>query len=190
MYFVEQQNTLSYLFINHFICLHFNCYPPSRSSLHELPTQPPPPTLLPHLPTNSHLTSLLSPFSGTPTFHSTKGLPSHWCHMRQSFATYVAGTMDLPTLWLEVWSMRALRCLINWYCCSFYGIQSPSVPSVLLLALPIWFLGSDQWLAVSICIFLNQVLAELLRGQLYQAPVSKHILASAIVSYFVVYGWN
>jgi len=41
-----------------------------------------------------------------------------------------------------------------------------------------------------ICICVNQVLAELLRGQLYQAPVSKHFLASAIVLGFGVCRWE
>jgi hypothetical protein len=39
-----------------------------------------------------------------------------------------------------------------------------------------------------ICI--GQALAELLRGQLYQAPVSKRLLAPAIVSGFVVWKWD
>jgi hypothetical protein len=42
--------------------------------------------------------------------------------------------------------------------------------------------SSVQWLPVSICICLSQVLAESLRRQPCQAPVFKNILASAIVS--------
>jgi hypothetical protein len=42
--------------------------------------------------------------------------------------------------------------------------------------------------AVSIHICIGQDLTEPLRRQLYQAPVSKHFLASAIVSGFVVSG--
>ena len=58
------------------------------------------------------------------------------------------------------------------------GLQSLSAPSVLP------FIGVPRlslWLAVRICICLSQVLAELLRGQLHQALVSKHFFASAIV---------
>ena len=51
-------------------------------------------------------------------------------------------------------------------------------------------LGSDQWLSMSICICLGQVLAEPFRGHPYKTPVWKHILASAIVSGFCVQGWN
>jgi hypothetical protein len=45
---------------------------------------------------------------------------------------------------------------------------------------------SVQWLAVSICLYICQALAEPLRRQLYQAPVSKLLLASTIVSRFGV----
>jgi hypothetical protein len=69
-------------------------------------------------------------------------------------------------------------------------LQLPSAPSALPLALPLGSPGSVQWLAVSICICLSHVLAELLRGQPYQAPVYKHILASAIVLGFDVCRWN
>jgi hypothetical protein len=61
------------------------------------------------------------------------------------------------------------------------GLQSPTAPLALPLTLPLGSLGSVQWLAVSICICLSQVLAETLRGQPYQAPLCKLILASAIV---------
>jgi hypothetical protein len=68
--------------------------------------------------------------------------------------------------------------------------KAPSAPSVLLLTPPLRFLCSVQWLAVSIHICIGQDLAELLRRQLYQAPVSKHFLASAMVSGFGVCMWD
>jgi hypothetical protein len=43
---------------------------------------------------------------------------------------------------------------------------------------------------VCIRICIGQALAELLRIQLYQAPVSKHFFASAIVFGFSVYRWD
>ena len=61
------------------------------------------------------------------------------------------------------------------------GLHSPSAPSFFPLALPLESPGSVRWLPVSICICIDQVLVEPLREQLYQAPVSKHFLASAIV---------
>jgi hypothetical protein len=45
-------------------------------------------------------------------------------------------------------------------------------------------------MAVSLHICIGQALAETLRGQLYQAPASKHFLASAIVSGFGVCRWD
>ena len=45
-------------------------------------------------------------------------------------------------------------------------------------------------LSVNICIYISQVLAEPLRGQPYQAPVSKCFLTSAIVSGFGIYRWE
>jgi hypothetical protein len=70
------------------------------------------------------------------------------------------------------------------------GLQTPSTPSVLALTSPLGSLHSVQWLAVSILICLSQDLAEPLRRQLYQVPVSKHFLASAIVSALGVCMWD
>jgi len=47
-----------------------------------------------------------------------------------------------------------------------------------------------RWLALTILICIGQDLAEPLRRQLYQAPVSKHFLASAIVSRLGVCMWD
>lgn len=62
------------------------------------------------------------------------------------------------------------------------GLRSPSVPSAFPLTLPLGSPDSVQWLAVSTCTWLSQVLVEPLRGQPYQTRVGKHILPSAIVS--------
>jgi hypothetical protein len=64
------------------------------------------------------------------------------------------------------------------------GLQTPSAPSVLSLTLPLGSPCSVRWLAASIHICICQALEEPLRRQLYQAPVSKHLLASTIVSGF------
>jgi hypothetical protein len=64
------------------------------------------------------------------------------------------------------------------------GLQTPSAPWVLSLALSLGTLCSVQWMIVSIHFCICQALAELLSGQLYQAGVSKHLLASAIVPGF------
>jgi hypothetical protein len=49
---------------------------------------------------------------------------------------------------------------------------------------------SVQWLAASIYLCICHILAESLRRQLYQAPVSKHFLGSIIVSGFGICIWN
>ena len=70
------------------------------------------------------------------------------------------------------------------------GLQSPSIPSVLHLVLPLGPQCSVQWLAMSICIYIEQVLVETLSKQPYQAPVSKYFLTTTIVSGFGVCIWG
>jgi hypothetical protein len=60
--------------------------------------------------------------------------------------------------------------------------KPPSAPSVIPLTPPLGSLCSVQGLAVSICNCIVQDMAKEARRQLYQAPVSKHFLASAVVS--------
>ena len=80
------------------------------------------------------------------------------------------------------------------------GLQTPSAPSILPPTPPLGALCSIRWLAASILICIAQALAKPLRRQLYQAPVSKNFLASAIVTGFggciwdrspgwAVFGW-
>jgi hypothetical protein len=68
------------------------------------------------------------------------------------------------------------------------GLQTSSVPSVLSLTPPLGTpLGTQcsvQWLAVSIHLCICQDLAEPLRRQLYQAPVSKHLCLKAQRSFW------
>jgi len=66
------------------------------------------------------------------------------------------------------------------------GLQTPSAQSLLSLTPLMGTPFSVQWLAVSIRLCICHILAEPLRRQLYQAPVSRHLLASAIVSGFGV----
>ena len=64
------------------------------------------------------------------------------------------------------------------------GLQTPSAPWVLSLAPSLGTLCSIQWMAVSIHFCICQALAEPLMKQVYQVPVSKHLLASKIGSGF------
>jgi hypothetical protein len=70
------------------------------------------------------------------------------------------------------------------------GLQTPSAPWVPSLAPSLGTLSSVQWKAVSIHFCVCQALSEPLRRQLYQAPVSKLLLASTIVSGFGGCLWN
>ena len=70
------------------------------------------------------------------------------------------------------------------------GMQTPSAPSVLPLTPPLGSPCSVRWLAVCIHICIGQALTEPLRGQPYQALVSKYFLASATVSGFGAYRWD
>ena len=62
------------------------------------------------------------------------------------------------------------------------GLQTPSAPLALFLAPSLGTLCLVQWMAVNIHLCICQALVEPLRRQLYQASVSKHLLASTIVS--------
>ena len=64
------------------------------------------------------------------------------------------------------------------------GLQTPSAPWVFSLAPLLGTLCSIQWMVVNIHFCICQSLAEPLRRQPYQAPVSKHLLASIIMSGF------
>jgi hypothetical protein len=62
------------------------------------------------------------------------------------------------------------------------GFQTPSASWVLSLAPSLGTFCSVQWMIVSIHFCICQALAKAFRKQLYQNPVSRHVLASAIVS--------
>ena len=64
------------------------------------------------------------------------------------------------------------------------GLKTPSTPWVFSLAPSLGTQCSVQWMAVSSHFCICQALAESLRKQLNQAPVSRFLLASAIVSWF------
>jgi hypothetical protein len=56
--------------------------------------------VFPHAPTHYYLTILAFPYTGASSLHMIKGLPSHWCQIRPSSATYVVGAMG--SRWLVV----------------------------------------------------------------------------------------
>ena len=62
----------------------------------------------------SHLMPLGFSYAGILNLHTTKGLPSCWCHIRQSSGIYKAGAIctSMCTLYLVIWPLRALWVLI------------------------------------------------------------------------------
>jgi hypothetical protein len=69
------------------------------------------------------------------------------------------------------------------------GLQTHSAPWVLSLAPSLGTLCSFEWMVERIHFCICQALEEPLRRQLYQAPVSKHLLASTTVG-FDYCTWN
>ena len=95
---------------------------------------------------------------------------------KASSATYAARAIVLPYILLgwwhsawEFWEVWLVAIVVL-----PLGLQTPSAPSVLPLTPPLGTLHSLQWLALSIYLCICQALAEPLRRQLYQAPVSMH----------------
>ena len=84
--------------------------------------------------------------------------------------------------WFSPWDLGG-GVLVVTYCCSSYGAANPFTSSSPLTP-PLGTPCSVQWMAVSIHLCICQALAKPLRRQLKQAPVSKHFLASTIVSGF------
>jgi hypothetical protein len=187
-----------YFFFN-FLYLQFKFYPLSRSPLRKPPSHPPPPAtmrVLPHTPTTpasqlGHSYTLghqtpSGPRADTPTdFQQGHPLP----HMRPepwvpSFVLF-GWWFSTQELQRSGWLILLLSPPPQ------LGLQTPSAPSVPSPISPSGTLHSVQWLAVSICLCICQALAQPLRRQPYQAPVSKHFQASAIVSGLAtVYGIN
>jgi len=91
---------------------------------------------------------------------------------------------SMSTLWWfsprELWGGG----LVGWYCYSFYGIANSysSLTHFSNSSMGTQFLV--QWLVAGIYLCICHAMVESLKRQLYQAPVSMHFLASAIVPGF------
>ena len=122
---------------------------------------------------------------------------------RASLPTDVQQDHPLLHMWLEPWIPP---CVFFGWCFSpwelwgfwlvdivvlFYEVENPFSSISPSLAPSLGSPCSVQWLAESIHLCICQALAEPLRRQLYQAAVSRHFLASAIVSELIsVYGMD
>ena len=173
-----------FLKIRYFLYLHFKCYPISWFPLQKLPI-PSPLSLFTNPPTSASL-SWHSPTLGHRTFsgprvsspvNARQGHPLLHMHLEPWIPPWVLfGGGLVPGNSVGYWFVHIVVPPM--------GLQAPSAPSVLSLAPPLGTLCLVQWLAVSIHFCICQRLEESLRRQLYQASVSKLLLASTIVSGF------
>ena len=136
-----------------------------------LPSRNPHPILLPFTSKRvfSHppLTHLISPFSGASSLQQDQALPLplmvlvavlyYICNGSHELAQRVG--CKLFGWWLNPWELCGV--LLVDIVFLPVGFQSPSAPLVLPLTLPSGSPGLVQWLAVSICICLRQLLVEL-----------------------------
>ena len=180
--------SISFFLIRYFLYLQFKCYPLSWFPLQN----PSIPTPSPYSPTHQSCFLVLAfPYTGTSSLHRTKGLHSHWWPTRPSSATcdWSQGSLHVYSL---VGGLVPENSGEYWlvYIVPPMGLPNLSAPWVLSLAPPLGTLCSIQWLAESIHLCICQALVKSLRRQLYQAPVSKHFVASTIVSGFGDCIWN
>jgi len=151
--------------------MHFPGFPSSSSPSCLPPTASM--TVLTHPTTKACNTTLTFPYTGALSLNGTKGLPSPWCQIRPSSATYADVAMGpaMCTLWL----VGALGCLHGRYCCFSYGVANPLSSFSPFTNSSIGVPCSVQWLQAST--FVLAGLAETLNRQLYQVPLRKYFLA-------------
>jgi hypothetical protein len=140
--------------------------------------------VLPHSPTHSSLPTLAFPYTGAENTLRPKVCSSCWCSTRPSSATFFSrsheylhiysGCCSSPWELQGVWQFETVAPLMRLQTASSRSVSFPTPPSGTL--------HSVQWLHGSLCLSIVQALAEHLRRQPYQAPVSKHFSASTIAS--------
>ena len=143
------------------------------------PILPNPPTTIPDpgLPLHWGIGPSQDPAPASPPIDDWLGYPLQHIHLEPQV---------LPGVFFD-WGFSSKELLGYWLVhidVPPMGLQTPSGPWALSLAPSLGTLCTIQWMTVSIHFCICQELAEPLRRQHYQAPVSKHLLASAIVSGF------
>jgi hypothetical protein len=171
------------LSLRYFLYLHFKCYTLSWFPLWKTPTPPTPANQSTHshswswswhFPTLGHWA-----FTGPRTSpHIDDRLGHSLLHMQLEPPVPPYVFFGWWFSFTELWGYWLVHIVV-----SPMGLQTPSAPWVLSLAPSFGTLCSVQRMAVSIHFCNHRALAEPLR-RLYQAPVSKLLLASTIVSGF------
>ena len=125
-----------------------------------------------------------SPVLGHRTFAGRRASPPIDAWLGHPLLHMQLDPWALPWVWelLEYWLVHIVVPPM--------GLQTSSAPWVLCLAPSFGTLCSIQWMAMSIHFCISQALAEPLRRQLYQGPVSLLLFASAIVSGFGACLWD
>jgi hypothetical protein len=120
------------------------------------------------------------PYTGAQSLHRTKGLSSHWWSTRPSSATYIArATSSTSTFFDWCYSSKEL-----WYWLVHIDVPSMGLQSLSAPWLFLWILDWDLVLCPMddcehLLLYLPGTGREPCRRQLYQAPVSMLLLASA-----------
>jgi hypothetical protein len=91
--------------IRYFLYLHFKCYFLFLVSPRKIPHPIPSPPA--HQPTHSCFPVLTFPYTKASSHHRIKGLSSHWCPIRPSFATYATGAMGPSMYTLNQWAFSS-----------------------------------------------------------------------------------
>jgi hypothetical protein len=124
-----------------------------------------------------------SPALGNRTFKWPRASPPIDDQLRHPLLHMQLEPWVRPSVFFDWWlSPRELYGVLVSSYFSPMGLETSSAPWILSLAPLFGTVCSVQWMAVSIYFCICQSLAEPLRRQLYQAPVSKFLLASTIVS--------
>jgi hypothetical protein len=162
-------------FIGYLIYLHFKTLYPILPPLFL--------RVFPHSPNHSCLPVLAFLYIGHPSFTGPRA--SHPLDAQQVNALLHMQMEPwiIPFVlfgwWFSPWVLWGSGWLILLFL--LMGLQTSSAPSVLSLTPPLGTPCSVEWLAVSIHLCICLALVEPLMIQLYQAPVSKHLLASTMM---------
>jgi len=162
------------------------------------PSKPPIPSLSPSsirvFPLPNHppscLPTLAFPYIGGSSLGRTQDFPRIGAQQGHPLLHMQLESQVCPCVlfgcWFSPWELWLVGIIV------LMGLKVPSTPSVLSVIPPTGTPFSVQWFVASFRLYICHALAEPLRRQLYQAPVSMHFLASSILSRFggcIYLGW-
>jgi hypothetical protein len=147
--------------------------------------------VLPQPPTHSVLPVLVFPYTGASNTLSPWASPPTGVQQGHPLPHMQSEPWVSPCVlfgwWSSLWELQEVWLVDT--VALYLGLEIPSVSLLTSLIPPSGTRCSVQWLALSICLCIFQALAEFLRRQPYQTPVSKHFTAFTITSRFGDYIW-